>query len=866
MSTIKNRASFPGKGAMAFFLLFALLAFGPAAAQQQTVTTTVTGQLIEKGTRIPVPFADVIFVGTTTGTVTDTIGKFSMSTTKKVSEIKVSFLGYKPVKLPINYGETQDLVIEMEQDGFTLSQVEIKYTGNPAEKLIDSARAHRGQNDPNRFGSLQYEAYVKTQFNLYNLTEKFKNQKIFKPFHFIFENPDTVKGVPHYPFLLSETISDIYKKTAKEPLEVLKAVQISGIENENFGQLLGSVYNEFNIYNDNQMIFGKTFMGPLSPIALTYYRVYLVDSAFIDKDWCYKIELKPKISGELVYNGFIWIHDSTYAIKRVDIAMNKKANINLVADFTLYEEFEHLGDSVWVLRKEKARLDVNPRDFISFSMNLAPKSEKFRMSIFKTSSFKDFQVNKPPGPLFPKIGEDITVLEDVKKDSAYWIQYRHDTLTAQEDSIYQKVNRVKQHPLFKFLYKVGDLIGSGYVNLDYVGIGPIYEVWSMNDVEGHRIKIGGRTGDKVSKRLLVEGHVMYGTKDDRWKWDLWATWHFNKRKNPWRMIGVRARMDIEQIGLSNNQWRPDNFLGSFLRRRSLSDLSYINQIQVYYDHDWFTGFNQKLSFEWLEMYETGPDASLRFGLLDQNGNVTQYLNKFTKTEIKLETTFAYGQKMLQGRNKRRFLRGKFPVLKLTYAFSIKGFLGSDYTYHNLKLSVSDRVRIKPLGFGDYEIAGGRVFGTVPYPLMEIHSGNDTYMYDQFAFNLMNYFEFVSDYWVSFRYEHHFEGFFFNKIPGISKLKWREVIGVRGVWGGISDYNRRYMALPENTSELVDKVSGKHIPYIEMNVGIENIFNILRVDFLYRFTHRRGPDPNTPGQELYRESVNWGIMGGISLRL
>lgn len=827
------------------------------------VTTTVKGKVVEKGKKEPVPFATVMFVGTTVGTVADVDGNFTLTTTKKVDEVKAHLLGFKVTRIPIQYGKTQEVTIELEQEGFGLTEVKIVYQGDPAEKLLDSARAHRMLNDNNRFGSTECEAYVKTQFSLYNLTEKFKNQKIFKPFHFIFEDPDTINGKPHYPILISETMSQVYKQKGKQPKEVVEAVQISGINNENFGQLLGSVYNDFNIYDDNQVVFGKTFMGPLSPIALTYYRLKLVDSAYIDNQWCYKIELKPKLNNELVYKGHIWIHDSTYAVKKVELEMNKKANINLIADFSIYEEFDRLGDSVWVMSLEKARMDLNPRDFINFSMNLAPKSEKFRMAIFKTSSFRDFKINQPPGPLFPKVGDDITMLEDIKKTEDWWKQKRHDTLSISEVKTYEKVNRLKNNKFFKFLYKVGDLVGSGYVNLNWVGIGPVYEVWSMNDIEGHRIKLGLRTGDSLSKRLLVEGHVMYGTKDNRWKWDLWATYHLNKRKNPWRMFGIRGRMDIEQIGLSQNQWRPDNFLGSFLRRRSLSDLSYINQLLIYYDHDWFTGFNQKLSFEWLEMYDTG---TLRFAELDQFGDIADYKYKLRKAEIKLETTFAYGQKSLTGRNKRRFLRGTWPVLKLTYAFSVKGFLGSDYTYHNLKLSITDRIRIKPLGFGDYEIAGGRIFGTVPYPFMEVHLGNDTYMYDQFAYNLMNYFEFVSDWWISFRYEHHFEGFFFNKIPGINKLKLREIVGIRCLWGGISANNLRYMRLPPNTRELVDPVTGKHVPYVEMNVGIENIFNILRLEFLWRFTHQRQPDPNNPGQMLNPNAVNWGIMGGLSFRL
>lgn len=827
-------------------------------------TTTVSGRVMEKGKDVSIPFADVIFKGTTIGTITDENGYFTLTTTKKVNSIRVSFLGYKSKEVPIQYGKKEEIIIELEEEGIELQTIEIRYTGNPAEMLLDSARKYRKKNDMKRLESYETEAYVKTQFNLYRITEKFKNQKLLKPFKFIFDNPDTINGELQYPFLISETLSDIYKKHGTEAKELIKAANISGIENDNFFSLLGSVYTDFNFYDDNQLVLGKNFISPLNPVALSFYKVYLVDTAFIDNNYCYKIELVPRLPNEQIYVGHLWIHDTTYAIKELHFKMNPKANINIMADFEFKVKFKQLDNKYWVIDKEEGRVDLDPRDFIDFTFNLAPKSEKFRITIIKKSSFKKYKINQPPSEIFKKLPDDVTITDTIRKSEEFWEKHRHDSLSNTEKRIYSNVDSIKKIPFFKFLYKIGDLVGSGYLDFGWVGIGPVYEMYSFNGLEGHRIRIGGRTGNKVSKRFILEGHITYGTKDNRWKWDLYSTYHFNKSKNPWRMIGLKAQMDVEQLGLSSTQWRADNFLGTFLRRRSLNDLSYVNKINIFYEHDWFSGLNNRISFTWFEIYQT-PTLPFNRVSTDNQGNLNY--DKFIKTEFQFETTFSYGQKFLVGRNKRRVVRGRYPTIKLIYAVSIKDLLGSDFTYHNLKISIFDKIRIKPFGTGFYELAAGKIFGVVPFPFMEIHLGNDTYMADMInSFNIMNYFEFVSDQWISFKYQHYFDGFFINKIPGLRKTKLREFVGVKMLMGSISQKNKDFIKLPANTYELKDPVTQRHIPYIEVNAGIENIFNILYIQFNWRLTYRREADPNNPGMLLFPQAINWGIQGGVFLQL
>lgn len=844
-----------------FFLFCIILVTGELFAQQ----TKVSGYILQEKDSLPA-FASVVFKEEpSNGDNADLKdGKFSISTKKTVTSIIISGTGYKTVVIPIKQGENNSgIKIYLPDSANEIKEFIVTYKGNPAEKLIDSAVAHRNETDFKRAGSFYVNTYEKTTLSLYNLTEKFKKSVILRPIKEVFENPDTVDGVVMYPALMSESFNDLYKKRGQLESKYQWGSKISGIENDilDLGSLTTVLFQDFNVYDDYQNILGKIFMGPVNPIGKTYYDYRVTDTSTIKGHRCYKIELRPKLFTELIYNGSIWISDTTYAVMKADLKMDKNANINLFSNLEVNVSYKKLdNDSThYVLDNERIRLDINPTDFISLTMNLGPKNDRLLLSAVKRTYYSNFALDKPKPKHIPPMGS-VEVADTVKHPEKWWQEHRPIELDTVAKKIYYTAELIKNKPITKFLVKVGDVFGSGYANFDYVALGPLYEIYSRNDIEGDRIKMGIRTGDSLSRRFVAEGFIAYGFGDKRWKWQAFANFHITKDKKPWRMITVMGRMGIEQIGLNPGQFRPDNIIGTFLRRRTLRTLSYINQAQITYDHDWFQGFNHKLTIDWQQVF---PTNTLPFPILDDNGVVSGYLPSYTRFEIRLETTLALGQRQLTGRTKRRTLRGKWPEIKFTYALGIKGVLGSDYNYHLLRLNIKDIIRIKPLGYGEYVFSAGKVFGQVPYPILEIHPGNDTYSFDKYAFNCMNYFEFVSDQFITFSYEHHFEGFFFNKIPGFNKLKWREVVGIRGVWGSLSQQNQRFMALPQGTYDLKDQLTGRYIPYMEVNVGIENIFNIIRIDFVYRLTHRKQADPNNPGQMLYADAFNWGIFGGFS---
>jgi len=828
-------------------------------------TTKVTGIVLQQDDSLPA-FASVVFKeDSLNGDNVDLKdGKFNITTKKTVTSIIVRGTGYKTVEYKIEPGKNnKDVLIYLETASNEIKEFTVKPKRNPAEVLIDSVIARRRFTDFKRANSFYVNNYEKTTLSIYNVPEKLKKSVLLRPIKEVFDNPDTVDGVVMYPALMAEAFNDMYKKRGQLESKYQWGSKISGIENDilDLGPLATTLFQDFNVYDDYQNVLGKIFMGPINPIGTTYYDYRITDTLTIKGRRSFKVELRPKLFTELIYTGSIWISDTTYAVMEADLKMDKNANINLFTNLQVSMEYKKLeNDSThFVIEKERIRLDINPTDFISFSMNLGPKNNKFLISAVKNTYYNNYVLNQKPPKQIPPMGT-VEVADTVKHNEQWWKDHRPVELDSVGKKIYTTAELIKQKPIVKFLVKVGDVFGSGYANFDYVAIGPLYEIYSRNDIEGDRLKMGIRTGDSLSRRFIAEGFVAYGFGDKRWKWQAFANFHFTKDKKPWRMITVMGRQGIEQIGLNPGQFRPDNLIGTFLRRRTLRTLSYIDQAQITYDHDWFQGFNQKLTVDWQKVY---PTTTLPFNTLDPNGVPNGSLPSYTRFEIRLETTLALGQRQLTGRTKRRTIRGKWPEIKFTYAIGIKGVLGSEYNYHMLRLNIKDLIRIKPLGYGEYVLQAGKTFGQVPYPILEIHPGNDTYSYDRYAFNCMNYFEFVSDQFISFSYEHHFEGFFFNKIPGFNKLKWREIVGIRGVWGSLSEQNRNYVQLPQGTYELKDQLTGNYVPYMEMNVGIENIFNIIRIDFVYRLTHRKQADPNNPGKMLYNEAFNWGIFGGFS---
>ncbi|MFM1932431.1 MAG: hypothetical protein RL226_1734, partial [Bacteroidota bacterium] len=442
----------------------------------------------------------------------------------------------------------------------------------------------------------------------------------------------------------------------------------------------------------------------------------------------------------------------------------------------------------------------------------------------KTTTYKDFVINKAQTDEFYTGISDIVVDDKAADyDDAYWEEHRHIDLTENEKAVYTMVDSIKNIPQFRTVADIVNLVVNGYYVRGNFEFGPYFTTYSFNPVEGNRFRLGGRTSNEFSTRVMIEGYGAYGLRDERFKYGGAVTWMLSKQ--PRMVLNVNGKRDVEQLGQAPGAFRTDNVLASLFRRNPANKLTDVTQGEVSLEREWFYGFSNTLIFTHRIL---APLGALSYDRLDDQMKSIA-VNNLTTSEVTLYTRFAYKEKYLSGEFERVSLGTKYPTLEVAYSKGIKGLIEADYDYDKVVLRVKDKVRFGPFGYARIGIEAGKIWGALPYPLLQLHQGNETFFYDETAFNTMNFFEFVSDEWVSGSISYHAEGLFLNKIPLMRKLKWREVASAKGVIGGYNPANEFELVRPPETYTLTK-------PFVEAALGVENIFKIFRIDALWRLSY------------------------------
>jgi hypothetical protein len=786
--------------------------------------TRISGKVSDAATGEPVPYVNIYFRNTTIGTTSDLNGTFLLTTTQPADSIFASSVGYQTVKKPVRKGIAQVIDFEMPESFTNLAEIQVRPEERWIELLMRRVIKSKEFNNPDQIKYYQCSVYNKIQIDINNLDENIQERKIFKPVDFVFENLDTsdLNQKVYLPALITETISEVYfRKSPQSTRELIIASQVSGIENQSLTQYLGGLFLNMNIYDNYINVFEKNFVSPVADFGLFTYEYYLEDTVLINGKSCYQIRFEPKRKQELTFYGTMWINDTSFAVKQVDMRVATDANFNWVNDFYISQTYDRVNGRYWALTRDYRMVDMNP-----FEDNSPLKA--FGFFGHRTAAYNDYIFDQPKPDEFYTTPINVIVDDEAyRRDSAWWGQNRPDSLSVTEQQIYEMIDSVKKVPVYKYYEKAVMLIGTGYWVSGKFEIGPIYKFLSFNSIEGVRLRIGGRTSNDFSKKLMLEGHLAYGTKDETLKYGLGLTYMVGK--NPRRSVGLAYKYDMEQLGQDPNAFSEDNFFASFFRRSPADKLTMVREYKAFYEHEWFTGFSNTVRFIRRDVFAIGDEKFI----ITDNGN--QYIdNSLVSNEIQLYTRFAFRERYLYGEFERMTLGTKYPVLELLYGYGIPGFPDSDVEYHRLHIKIKHKINVANIGWSKYVLEAGKIWGKLPYPFLKIHAGNETFFYYAEASNMVNYYEFISDMYAEFTYSHHFDGWFFNRIPLMRKLQWREVIQGRAIWGSLTEENRNYSVFPANSGDVSK-------PYFEAGVGIENIFKVGRIDAIWRLSHLDGPD-------------------------
>jgi len=805
--------------------LFLILFIGQFVFGQKTI---VKGIITDKSNGEPMPFVKVYFLDTKSGTYTDTLGNYSLETYYASDSLVFSFSGYTKAVKSVKMDAEQTIDVQMTFIVTELGEVTIRPPDEPASaRLHKKLVANKDINNKEKLDAYEYELYNKLQFDVNNLNGEFKEGRGLKKLDFVLDYMDSVDvDKPYLPVLLTESISDFYfKNRPKKKVEVMQAYQVSGSEQLDFNQFLGDMYLDVNVYDNYIPIFGKAFVSPAADFARGFYKFYLVDSAFIDNQWCYNLTFTPKRTGELTFEGEFWIHDTTYAIKQFKANIAKDANINFILDMYFEHNFDMVAPEVWMLTEERMIADIN----------LAQGSKIYGFYGRKYSSRKNFTINEKRPDEFYKTDEKVqTVLGADSRSEAYWKEKRHKPLSLQEERINEMVDSLESNAYFKLLKNLMYMATTGYYVFGKVEVGSIFNAFSTNPIEKYRFALSLRTSNNFSKRIELGGRLAYGLADERFKYLFTLRANLSEKKRTF--LSAYYNYDIEQLGQSATAATVGSTFGTIFRTGALDKLTFINRVGGYIERDIKKDLILKSGFEWRSFEALGRANYVR---LNNTGNLGDTLNTLSASEVNVSIRWAKDEEFISGVYDRVSLRSKYPILKLEGTFGIKGMFGSDYQYQRLDFYV-DHTRQTGI-FGRIRYGGnvGKVFGDAAYPFLKIHEGSQSYWLLTSTFNKLNFYEFISDQYATVYVEQHWDGFFLNRVPLLKKLKWRLVTTGRATIGSLSSNQGGDIAIPSFVKSF------NNIPYAEASVGIENIFKFGRIDLVWRLTHLT-PDINPIG--------------------
>src|SRR5690606_23668566 len=338
-------------------LTIALFLFGTITLLAQT---KVSGYVYDEYNQ-SVAFANVLFKGSSQGTITDENGRFYLESNQTWNTLIISFVGYKTLEIELAKKVNYDLKLILTEEASQLDQVFI-VTGkqskknNPAIDILRKIWEHKRKNGLKKFNQYEYSKYEKVEFDINTIDSALMKSKLFRGMEFVFEQVDTsrVTGKTYLPIFINEAVSQVYgSNIINKEKEVLKGNKNSGFsDNQTLIDFVNELYPDFNIYDNYLQFFDKGFVSPLSTTGINTYNYVLADSSFIDNKWCYNIIYYPRRKNELTFKGNFWVADTTYAIKEINLQASKSANINWVKDIYIEQEFEVLNDSVFLIKRD----------------------------------------------------------------------------------------------------------------------------------------------------------------------------------------------------------------------------------------------------------------------------------------------------------------------------------------------------------------------------------------------------------------------------------------------------------------------------------------------------------------------------------
>ena len=821
---------------MLLTVILALLVLAAPALGQTASVTSITGLVRDSLSREGIAYASISLMGTSEGTIANDKGGFNINTRASFTRLRISAMGYKTKEVEIKPGQGSVILVDLASSGVELDEVVVrkgkeKYSkkDNPAVEMIRKLRARRDDNDPKRFPHYGYTQYERMMLGLGNLDDI-----ISKPEEqaWISEYADTsmLTGKRVLPISIKETVArDYYDATGHK--RIILGSKHAGIDERidqnNVKKILDDFMGEIDIFQNDVTLLTNRFVSPLSRIAVDFYKFYLNDTVDVDGERCAVLSFVPFTPQTFGFLGrlYVSLEDSTMFIKRVSMGVPYDINLNYVERMSVVQDFDRAPNG--------SRLKV--RDNIEVSFKLMPGvPEAFAR---RETTYRDHNFERPETGAFnfkgsQSIGSGAEFMPD-----EFWQEYRPEDVRSTTTSIKGLMQRLRGSKLFYWAEQFVVVMVNGYIptaKVSKVDIGPLNTLISGNSLEGLRLRLGAMTNVNLSRRWFARAYMAYGFRDKRLKYMGSLEYSFVPKKSldqefPIHSLRLTHRYDVDKLAQHYLYTNQDNVFLT-LRRHKDVRMQYLRTTRLEYRHEWYNHFSIALGIE-----HNIHESTRYVPFVYADGDVRQ---RYTQAGFTAQLRFAPGETFYQARSYRVPINMDAPIMTLTQTYMPKGFMGSLHEINKTELGIQKRFWFSAFGYADVIVKGEKVWSKVAYPDLLMPNVNLSYTIQPESYSLMKPMEFINDQALSWDLTYWGNGVLMNRLPLIKRLRLREVLTLRGIWGSLSDKNN-----PAQSSDvflfpadaLCQPMGDK--PYMEAGVGIDNILTILRVDYVWRLTYR-----------------------------
>ena len=837
---------------LSVFILLILTCLVVTTAQTQHISGTIT----DAETGDSIPFASVVYKGHNVAVVSDINGHYSIARHQGWN-ITFSAVGYKSRIVQIGPKTKARLNIKLKTDRQQLAEVTVKakrghYSrkNNPAVELMKRVVAAKQKTDLSLNDFYQYNKYEKITLSLNDLKPEQLEQGTFKKHPWLLDQVEESKvtGKLILPVSVDETVSQkVYRRNPRSEKTIITGQTSKGVNDifqtgDIINTVLKDVFTDIDLYQDHIRLLQYPFISPISKEGIGFYRYYIEDTLTVERDSCIHLHFLPNNQNDMGFRGDLYIlKDSTLHVRRCEMTIPKQSNVNFVKNVKILQDYVQLPNGQWVLTVDDMATELELASFLRSAI------------VTRTTRLSDYAFNPIPKKLFRGLAKEVTEADAQMRDESFWKQYRQVELTKSESSMDKFIHRIENVKGMKYvIFGLKALFENSIETStpNYVDICPVNTILSRNYVDGWRSRFSVKTTANLFKHFFLSGYVGRGWGSHKNYYNAEITYSINPKKYlphefPRRTLTIQMNRDVCSPGDRFMDTDKDNFMVA-LKWAETNKMMFYNRQQVTFDYETDWGLKGTLIGK---VEENEAAGHMSFRTLNQPRR-TQYERHgngeyIRTTEVTGKLRYAPGETYINNKLRRRVINLDAPVFSVSHTMGFDGIMGGDYNYNYTEVSIYKRFWLSSWGKLDVSLKGGVQWSQVPYPLLIHPAANQSYIILPETFNLINTMEFLNDRFASLMVSWDLNGKIFNRIPLLKRLHWREYIGIRMLWGELSDKNNPYLEQNRGNKKLMHFPDGTSImdpnrPYAELVLGVHNIFKFFHVEYVRRLAYNDLP--------------------------